>query len=267
MSQLSSGFVEPQDPTAWPDDAEVLERTARVIEALVRIPLVPSPQITCALSSALAHVSWAPCTVVVAIGSWQGQHAWSPVVVGRVEPGDPSGCTRAFAQKTVRQPLPPAGTTRTSRVPRSELGSALSGPPASAMHGKPLSSIHLTGFGTVVEATWHGLPGDAAPMAQGMLGCVMERAAKVIDGAFPNGVLMGSVLTPMELRVAGWLLSGETRRSMAAIAERSTHTVSDHIKHLYRKLDVSSQGELFKRLVHIDLESLRAGPARPGLVR
>lgn len=258
MSQLPNSLVDAQEGLEWPDGLETLECASRITDALRRLPLVPSPRLASAVASALARIYEQPCSVVFAIGSWECQHSWGPVAVGCNAFGNEPSRTRSYANMVVQQPLPPTGITRTFRAPRSELAASLSEPvqQTGSIAMDALSSIHLTDFGTVVEATWRGLSGDATPMARTMLSCVMARAAQVIDGAFPQGVLQGKMLSPMELRVAGWLLSGESRRSMAAISGRSTHTISDHIKHLYRKLEVSSQGELFKRLVQVDLSAL-----------
>jgi len=253
-----------QGAAGWPDHAETLERTARAVGVLGRIPLVPAPRITCAIASALAQVSEAPSTVVVAIGSWEGQHAWSPVVVGRNGYCDEPGCTQSFAQKIVRQPLPPAGITRTFRAPQSELGATLHGAPTrtNAMPVDTLSCIHLTRAGTVVEATWRGLSEGASPMFFSMLDCVMARAAGVVEEAFPEGQFRTRMITPAELCVARWLLAGESRQSIAAITARSKHTIGDHIKQLYRKLDVGSVGELGHRLIRTNWDEMLSEPGR-----
>ena len=258
MSQLPNSVVDAQESLEWPDGLETLECASRIIDALRRLPLLPTPRLASAVASSLARVYEQPCSVVFAIGSWECQNSWSPIIVGRNAFGNEQSRTRSYASKVVQQPLPPTGITRTFRAPRSELAASLSGPvpQTGSIPMDVLSSIHLTDFGTVVEATWRGLSGDASPMARTMLSCVMARAAQVVDGAFPQGVLKSKMLTPTELRVAGWLLSGESRRSMAAISGRSTHTISDHIKRLYRKLEVNSKGELFKRLVPVDLTAL-----------
>jgi len=55
-------------------------------------------------------------------------------------------------------------------------------------------------------------------------------------------------LSPREMEVAHLLLDGCTT---AAIADRlgiSSHTVRDHLKHVYRKTDTRSRGELISRL-------------------
>ncbi len=258
MSQMPSRQMEPTDNSDWPNRHETLERTARVIGALSRIPLVPSPRVTCAVSTALALVTEEHCDVVVAIGSWESEHSWNVVVAGCSVSENQPNHTRSFSSTVVQQPLPPTGITRTFRAQRSELAASLLGP--GTLTGfipmDSLSSVHLTDFGTVVEATWQGLSGDAYATSRMMLSCVMTHAAKVIEGAFPNGVSRKTMLTPMELQVARWLLSGESRRSMAKIADRSTNTISDHIKHLYQKLGVHSNGELFKRLVSVNLSAL-----------
>jgi DNA-binding CsgD family transcriptional regulator len=53
------------------------------------------------------------------------------------------------------------------------------------------------------------------------------------------------VLTPREQEIANLILKGHSSRSIAARTEISVGTIKTHRKNLFRKLQISSQGELF----------------------
>jgi DNA-binding CsgD family transcriptional regulator len=51
-------------------------------------------------------------------------------------------------------------------------------------------------------------------------------------------------LTPQELQIAHMLAAGRTTREAAAALFLSPKTIEYHLRHVYRKLAVSSRGEL-----------------------
>lgn len=57
------------------------------------------------------------------------------------------------------------------------------------------------------------------------------------------------LLTPRERQVAELVVTGLTDRAIAAELWLSHHTVSQHVKRVYRKLGVSSRVELTRLLV------------------
>ncbi|HZU40786.1 MAG TPA: AAA family ATPase, partial [Solirubrobacteraceae bacterium] len=65
-------------------------------------------------------------------------------------------------------------------------------------------------------------------------------------GARSRRMLLGGVesLTPSELRVARLAASGKTTREMAEALFVTRKTIEYHLRHIYRKLDLSSRGEL-----------------------
>lgn len=65
---------------------------------------------------------------------------------------------------------------------------------------------------------------------------------------------LGSLLTPRELEVVGLVSSGMRDSEVAARLSMSVHTAKDHLKHVYRKLGISSRVELAGLLVE------RTGP-------
>ncbi len=64
-----------------------------------------------------------------------------------------------------------------------------------------------------------------------------------IDAAFAH--FGENVLTPREREIAGLILKGHSSKSIARIVEISPGTVKIHRKNIHRKLDISSQNELF----------------------
>lgn len=56
-------------------------------------------------------------------------------------------------------------------------------------------------------------------------------------------------LTIRERQVLMLLLAGKARKDAAGILELSEHTIGDHVKAIYRKLEVSSRGELLARFM------------------
>lgn len=56
-----------------------------------------------------------------------------------------------------------------------------------------------------------------------------------------------SWISPREKQVLELLILGHSVREIAAMLDRSTHTIHDHVKALHRKLAASSRGELIAR--------------------
>jgi DNA-binding CsgD family transcriptional regulator len=54
-------------------------------------------------------------------------------------------------------------------------------------------------------------------------------------------------LTPAEARVIAMIVDGEDSSAIAAALHISLETLRTHVKHAYRKVGVSSRGELFAR--------------------
>ena len=69
-----------------------------------------------------------------------------------------------------------------------------------------------------------------------------------------------SILTPKECVVTNYVLKGHSLQSIADRLGNSVETVRHHRKNIYRKLDVSSQAELF----YLFIESLKYGGANYG---
>jgi DNA-binding CsgD family transcriptional regulator len=76
------------------------------------------------------------------------------------------------------------------------------------------------------------------------------RTELLATGARPRRLaLQGSdALTPSERRVADLASQGRTNRQIAQALFVTTATVETHLRHVFRKLDVSGRGELADRL-------------------
>ena len=75
-----------------------------------------------------------------------------------------------------------------------------------------------------------------------------------VDSGVPAAVLG---LTPTESRVAVALAAGQTAAGVAQALDCAESTVRTHLKQIYRKLGISKQTELVRRV--LSLEGLR-GP-------
>lgn len=75
-----------------------------------------------------------------------------------------------------------------------------------------------------------------------------------------------SVLTPREAEVMRMYLYGHDTRSISERLDISAHTVSAHRKHLYARLDINSQAELFSLFIN-SMYSFDGDPTRDPLDR
>lgn len=81
-----------------------------------------------------------------------------------------------------------------------------------------------------------------APISPAVAGHILSR----VRGAAPSRASAASdaiALTPRETEVLEQLAKGLTLKEVARVVGISHHTVSDHVKSIYRKLSVSSRGE------------------------
>lgn len=86
-----------------------------------------------------------------------------------------------------------------------------------------------------------GLRGEA-PVAAAVAGAPAPRD-KAADSAF--GRLQGSRLTPREVEIGQLMLAGFSAKDIAQKLRISIETVRAHKKHIYAKLEINSQSELF----------------------
>lgn len=70
------------------------------------------------------------------------------------------------------------------------------------------------------------------------------------DGAAEGGV---AALTPRQREVACLLAEGHTPAAIAARLSLSPHTVHEHIRQLYDRLDCHHRGELIAHVLRADL--------------
>ena len=80
-----------------------------------------------------------------------------------------------------------------------------------------------------------------APISPEAARHLLERVARLSETASPNAV--SSPLTARELELLTLFSKGLTYREAARALGISPHTVGDHVKSIYRKLDVTSRGE------------------------
>ncbi len=88
------------------------------------------------------------------------------------------------------------------------------------------------------------LPANSDPDLRLVVGHELDRGAA---GGIPVRSLP-AVLSPRERDVAALLLSGHRVATIAEDLYVSPHTVRNHLRSMFRKLDVSSQAELMRRL-------------------
>lgn len=69
------------------------------------------------------------------------------------------------------------------------------------------------------------------------------------DCATPGGCDQLALLSPRERQVLQLLLGGDSRKQVASKLSLSPHTVSDHLKEIYRKLGVATRGELLSKFI------------------
>lgn len=70
-----------------------------------------------------------------------------------------------------------------------------------------------------------------------------EPETPVVDDVSAE-VLRDVRLGPMRKRIARLALAGHTEKKIAALVDRSEHTVNEHLKELYRELKVHSRSQL-----------------------
>lgn len=75
-------------------------------------------------------------------------------------------------------------------------------------------------------------------------GAVSVSRLRLHDSVPTLGRHLQSLLTPRELEVVGLVSAGMRDSEVAARLSMSVHTVKDHLKHVYRKLGISSRVEL-----------------------
>jgi len=109
---------------------------------------------------------------------------------------------------------------------------------------------------------------EAAPLAAGKGS--PEQVAVVVQPARPAHlaplVLMARGLTARERQIALLLLRGDTTEQIARRLVISRHTLRDHIKTVYAKLDVTSRPELTALLLHEETTLLSTAEASGGLL-
>jgi len=67
-----------------------------------------------------------------------------------------------------------------------------------------------------------------------------------------------SILTEREQDVLGYMAKGYTYRETAELLGMSYHTVTSHVKNIYRKLEVKSRGEAIYEAVQLGLVDIRS---------
>ena len=67
----------------------------------------------------------------------------------------------------------------------------------------------------------------------------------------PDFVAQTLGLTPAESHIAVWLAEGRTARDIAMTTEREEGTVYWHMKRAYRKLGISRQADLVRRVLSV----------------
>jgi len=97
------------------------------------------------------------------------------------------------------------------------------------------------GPGEAVAAIRAVLAGGA-PISPAVAGHILSRVRGVAP-ARASGERDAIALTPRETEVLEQLAKGLTFKEVARVTGISHHTVSDHVKAIYRKLAVSSRGE------------------------
>lgn len=99
----------------------------------------------------------------------------------------------------------------------------------------------------VVRATTFAVPSEAGATARG------DDVVITIDVASPSDIselhLAARGLSPREQQVAALVLQGAATKAIAASLFLSPHTVQDHLKSIFVKLEVNSRREMVAKLV------------------
>ncbi len=247
----------------WPVGPQALERGGTVIAELARVPVLPTWRITCAIAAAMSRFPLKPSRVSLVLGTATGEGEWHPIVGGSSSIGTESGTVMFPMEDTTTERLP-VSTEPIAPSSCSRLASAL-------LDGMPETSSLVTNSSdvpttlavrssrspsSIVEATWgvasNDLPSETVLHLEFLLRC----ATRTIDQAFPSGIEDTPRLTVTELRVVRMLLDGYKTPEIAAKSKCSPHTVHDHVKSVYRKLDVNTREQVFSRVLMPNTETL-----------
>ncbi len=125
----------------------------------------------------------------------------------------------------------------------------------STAHLATTRAVSCSGAWLVIRATHFATAGAGAPANSAIARSSEPRDAVVvtIDVASPSDVsslaLAARGLSPREQQIATLVLQGAATKTIAAALFLSPHTVQDHLKSIFAKLDVNSRREMVQQLV------------------
>ena len=109
----------------------------------------------------------------------------------------------------------------------------------------------LNGLHRLHHRTMHKAPRERnGGSIEAAMSARVERGLPPVDYKIAVDAFLRDELTPRERDIVGLVLLGYPTAKIAERLELSVHTVKNHKKRMYSKLDITTERELFLNFVH-----------------